>query len=251
MKRLFICGLLILIGISQVVRAETIMLVSQYDYAPWVNHDGSGLNALLAKRLSEISAGKYEFKASTVPRRRLDEMLASGEDLLVAWVHPRFFGDNERVKYLWSGPLLTDVSYYVSPASAPLEYIGPESLTGKKFSASAGHVYGDIGPLIDAGKVVREDAPTLRESLMKLVGDRGLDFAVVDRSTLLAMKGEAFVDPAQMYIAKKLRSEPYTRHILVPKKHPEWLEFINTALTQLSADKSWTAEMELYGPAGP
>ena len=220
--------------------AEEIELATQYNYAPFSATDE--LNTLLAKRLTELSGGKYTFRSSEIPRRRIDVMLAENKSLVVPWVHPRFFGDKDKTKYLWSDALLSDVSYYVSPADKPLEYVGPESLSGKRFSGSFGHIYGDLAPMIDAGKIVREDAPTLRESLMKLVkGNRGLDFAVIDRSTLRALKDEPFVDPAKLYVSKKLRTEQFTRHILVPKNHPEWLEYINKTLTQLQTDKAWTA----------
>lgn len=230
---------------------ETIILASHYNYLPWVADDGSGLNADLARRLSEMSGGKYLFKAETFPRRRLDRMLANGEKLVVPWVNPQFFGDKEKTKFLWSSALMSDVSYFVSPASAPLEYSGPESLHGKKFSGMLGHVYGDLAPLIDSGKVLREDAPSLRESLRKLVSNRGLDFSVVDRSTLVATKGEPYVAPSQIYISKRPRFELFTRHILVPKSHPEWLVFINKALADLRLDRSWAAEMQRYGSNEP
>ena len=50
------------------------------------------------------------------------------------------------------------------------------------------------------------------------------------------------------HLAKKPRTELFTRHILVPKSHPEWLAFLNKALAQLKADKAWTAQMRRFGP---
>ncbi len=249
-KRLFFFALLL--GISMPAwAAETIMLALYNDFSPWYNADGSGLNAELAARLTDMSNGKYQFVARVIPRRRLNAMLAAGEAMVVPWVSPRFFGDDARTKYLWSDALLSDVSYFVSPASAPLEYTGPASLYGKRFSASSGHVYGDLTALIEAGKIAREDAPTLRESLMKLVvASRKLDFAVIDRSTLIALQDEPFVQPSQLHLSRQLRTELFTRHILVPKRHPEWLRYLNQALAQLRTDKTWMDKMHQFGAEG-
>ena len=232
-----------------VFAAETIILALYNDFAPWQYPNGSGLHKELAERLTQLSDGRYLFTPAVIPRKRLNAMLDAGAALVVPWVNPSFFSDKDKTRYLWSDTQLSDVSYYVSSASAPFDYTDPSSLYGKRFSGSLGHVYGDLTELVASGKVERQDAPTLRESLIKLAaGNRNLDFAVVDRSTLIALKDEPFVDLGKLHLSKKLRTELFTRHVLVPKGHPDWLAFINQALAKLRADKAWTEKMARFGP---
>jgi polar amino acid transport system substrate-binding protein len=227
-----------------------VTVATYYNYAPWhiENEPARGLTAELARHLTRLSAGKYEFVAEYIPRKRVDMIIEKGQrQLVVAWVSPRFFGDSDMTRYFWTHPLLEDESLIISPSHAPLRYTGPDSLVGKRFSASFGHKYADIDPLVEAGKVKRYDAPNLPEATLKLIARRGVDFGIIDRSTLVSMANDRFLKLDQLYIATTPRIPRYTRHILIPKKNPELADFVKKATEHLNKDASWRAVLRKAG----
>jgi polar amino acid transport system substrate-binding protein len=233
---------LLLCAAGQASAATEVVLSTYYDYAPWTyeNQPARGLNPELARLLTELAAGKYRFTSRVIPRKRVDMMLAQGDTLMVvAWVAPRFVGDEAHTRYLWTPPLMEDESLIVSPKDTPLEYEGLDSLIGKRFSATLGHVYGDIDPLVRAGKVVRSDGPSMESAIRKLLLHRDVDFGVLDRSTLRAFQEEGMPGIQQLHVAKLPRTPQYTRHILVPKSRPELAEFLNQAVRQLTKARRW------------
>ncbi|NHZ35089.1 substrate-binding periplasmic protein [Massilia rubra] len=224
--------------------AETVQLATYYDYVPWFvpGQPSAGLNARLASRLSEMSGGRYRFESVYIPRRRLDVLLQEGKlTMVVAWVHPRFFGDPERTRYFWTGPLMDDESLVVSPRAAPLEYDGPDSLRGKRFGAPGGHRFPDLEPLIAAGDITRIDVPQIKNALQMIGAHRRLDFTVVDRSTLDALKHEHLIDPALLHVASRPRTASYERSMLVPLGQPALYRFLQEAVVLLKSDSRWRA----------
>ncbi len=227
-------------------RAGEVALVTYYDYAPWYYEDQPerGLNAALARRLTRLAAGRYVFVAKYIPRKRIDVLLAQGETALaVAWVAPRFFGDEARSRYRWTQALMEDESLIVSSRDTPLEYTGLDSLVGKRFSATLGHIYTDIDPMVRAGQVVRSDGTNMEAAIQKLLRHRDVDFGVIDRSTLNALRQAAPAEMQRLYVAPLPRTPQYTRHILVPLSNPTLAQFLDTALRQLARDPSWQAQL--------
>ncbi|UOD30376.1 hypothetical protein INH39_01045 [Massilia violaceinigra] len=243
-RSFLIAMLLPLLALRLAPAAETVQLVTYYDYVPWFvpGQPALGLNARLASRLSEMSGGRYRFESVYIPRRRLDVLLQEGKlAMVVAWVHPRFFGDPERTRYFWTGPLMNDESLVVSPRSAPLEYDGPDSLRGKRFGAPGGHRFPDLEPLIAAGEITRIDVPQIKNALQMIGAHRRLDFTVVDRSTLNALKHEHVIDLAQLHVASRPRTASYERSMLVPLGRPELYRFLQGAVDVLGSDSSLLA----------
>lgn len=237
--------LLLVLACPAARASEIVQLATYYDYAPWYvpGDPEAGLNAKLARKLSAMSGGRYRFESVYFPRKRLDVLLQSGKlSMVVPWVHPRFFGDIERTRYSWTGPLMEDESLIVSPRAAPLEYDGPASLRGKRFGAPAGHLFPDFEPLIASGEITRFDVPQIKNALiMMLVANRRLDFTIIDRSTLDALKDDPFMDQSLLHIASRARTPSYERSILVPKDKPELYDFLNKAVARLGAEKGWIA----------
>ncbi len=228
-------------------RAETVQLVTYYNYSPWY-FDASperGLNAELARRLTAMSAGKYQFESVYVPRKRIDAMIQGGTKMVVPWVAPHFFGDADRTKFLWTAPLMQDESLIVSSKNAPLEYDGPNSLRGKAFSAPAGHLFPDFSDLIASGQIRRDDAPSIKNALMKLLLTRNVDFAVIDRSTFNALKADESMDMSKFHLARVPRTPSYARHILVTRNNPVLFEFVSKAVTRLSREEGWI-DLSMY-----
>ncbi|WP_157778567.1 substrate-binding periplasmic protein [Massilia violaceinigra] len=224
--------------------AETVQLATYYEYVPWFvpGQPSAGLNARLAGKLNSLSGGRYHFESVYIPRRRLDVLLQNGKvAIVVPWVHPRFFDDPGRTRYLWTGALMNDESLVVSPRAAPLEYNGPDSLRGKRFGAPSGHRFPDLDPLIAAGEITRVDVPQIKNALQMIVSNRRLDFTIVDRSTLDALRNDAFMDPALLHVASRPRTASYERGILVPLDQPELYRFLQGAVDALRREHNWLA----------
>lgn len=226
---------------------EEIILATYYNYLPWAteHESSSGLNYDLAKFLTEQAKGKYKFKAMYLPRKRIDVMLGQKQAIVVAWIRPKFFDDADKTKYDYSSDIFEDESLYVSPKSKPFEYTGPESLKGKAFSGSMGHVYFDIDPLVKEGTVRRDDAPSLKEALIKLtLKDRNLDFSIIDRSALHYFKKEHPAEASELYISKVPRTPSFYRSLLVQKNKPELLNFLNESIAKLKKSHEWQEKLK-------
>ncbi|CUI04440.1 substrate-binding periplasmic protein [Massilia antarctica] len=224
--------------------AETVQLATYYDYVPWFvpGQPSAGLNARLASKLNSLAGGRYRFESVYIPRRRLDVLLQNEKiTLVVPWVHPRFFDDPGRTRYLWTGALMDDESLVVSSRAAPLEYDGPDSLRGKRFGAPSGHRFPDLEPLIAAGDLTRVDVPQIKNALQMLVSNRRLDFTIVDRSALEALRNDPFMDAALLHVASRPRTASYERSMLVPLDKPELYRFLQGALEALRRDRTWLA----------
>lgn len=237
--------LLLTLGLlaSSAHATEKVLLVTYYQYAPWtVTKDpATGLNTQLAAKLNARSRGRYQFIPMYIPRKRLDVLLRQpGATMVVAWVHPRFFDDPNRTRYLWTGPLMEDQSLIASPRSAPLVYDGPASLRGKRFGAPAGHQFPDLDPFIASGEITRVDVPQVRNALSMMVYKRNLDFTVVDRSDLSGLRGDPLVDQSLLHIAATPRTAAYERCILVPRNKPELRAFLNKTIAALDTRKGGT-----------
>ena len=235
-------ALIVLACAGRAACGAEVILATYYDYAPWTyaNQPDKGHNAELARLLTKLAGGKYEFVARLIPRKRIDVMLAQNEaPMVVAWVAPRFFGDEARTQYLWSPALMEDESLIVSSVETPLEYDGLPSLVGKRFSATFGHIYTDIDPLVSAGKITRSDGPNMESAIGKLLMHRDVDFGVIDRSALNALQQEDAAKLQRLYIARKPRTAQYTRHILIPKTQPELAEFLGQAIKQIAKTRQW------------
>ncbi|MEW9900836.1 hypothetical protein ABWL39_19635 [Chitinivorax sp. PXF-14] len=227
---------------------QAVQLITYYDFPPWIvpDEDGAGLNAELAAKLTQYASGRFRFESYYLPRPRLDRLLESpSAPVLVAWVSPRFFDDEANA--WWSPPLLSDVSYVVSPRNRPLAYHGTASLIGKHFSGARGHRYPDIDDLISTGSITREDARGIPEAVRKLLAPRGLDFAFADRSTLDYLKQQADFNFGTLYIAPEPRVPSFTRHLMLHGQAPELSRFLQQALPALQHDASWRASMAAYG----
>ncbi|MDM5181066.1 transporter substrate-binding domain-containing protein [Massilia sp. DJPM01] len=224
--------------------ADTVQLVTYYDYAPWFvpAQPSAGLNARLASKLNGMAGGRYHFESVYIPRRRLDVLLQKGTvNMVVAWVHPRFFDDPGRTRYRWTAALMDDESLVVSSRAAPLEYDGPGSLRGKRFGAPSGHHFPDLEPFIAAGDITRVDVPQIKNALQMIVSNRRLDFTIVDRSTLDALRNDPFMDSTLLHVASRPRTASYERSMLVPLDKPELYRFLQGALEALRSDRRWLA----------
>jgi polar amino acid transport system substrate-binding protein len=243
MLRGFLLFLLCCLGQDSARAAETVLLATYYEYSPWYvpGNPPAGLTVLLARELTARSRGRYRFEPTYIPRRRLNAMLKihDGPVMAIPWVHPGFFDDVGHTRYQWTGALMEDESLIVSARARPVEYDGPESLSGLRLAAPGGHLFHDLEPLIATGAITRFEVPTIINALQMIVLNRNVDFTVIDRSTLNALKNDPYMNVADLHVAAQPRTVLYTRRMLVPKGHPELFAYLNMAVAQLATDQVW------------
>jgi polar amino acid transport system substrate-binding protein len=153
--------------------AATIPLLSQYEYPPYLVSEGKGLTHDLASYLSKASHGKYQFVVQILPKKRLSLMISDGNwQGLVPWVMPEWVQDPQQRRYHWSGVILEDGDRVLSLPGRAIEWQGASSLYGLTLGGVFGHVYVDIEAEIAAGKIRRDDAPSMLSNIQKLQAGR-------------------------------------------------------------------------------
>ncbi|HZH28242.1 MAG TPA: transporter substrate-binding domain-containing protein [Azospirillaceae bacterium] len=235
MRRLILAGLLVFLGVSRAWAAD-VRLLNYYDLPPFLTGQNQGLTYALASYLTKKSDGKYTFVVENLPRRRFDAVLAEGKPVAVAWAVPAFVGDKEQAKYKWSPAVLADANVVVSRKDRPFEYTGPESLAGKTLGGVAGYVYGPIDPLVDAGKIKREDAATELLNLRKVTEGRVDATVLAETAANYLIKTEGLSD--KLHISATPHSK-YDRHVFVAGNDPELADFIAKTVGGMAADPEW------------
>lgn len=221
--------------------AQSIPLWTYYADPPFaVEHDPAGisLTVKLAAWLSQRSAGRYAFEARQLPRRRLDLLLAQpGWQGVVAWANPVWFRDEAQDKYLWSRPYMRDADLVVSARLTPVRFAGVESLVGLTLGGIAGHRYADLEGLLQAGKIVREDAHKERQNLERLRLGR-IQVAFLQASSLPHYRHAIADLDRWLYIAPQPRSV-YARHLFTGRGNQALMRFLNASLAGFKEDREW------------
>ncbi len=162
--------------------AQVIEMISPYDNPPFVvdQKKEQGLVYDLASLLTVRSQGKYQFKVVVVPRARLQKMLLRSGVYVVPLVSPKWFGDENEKKYLWTSALMEDENLVLSPRKRALEYENSASLQGKRTSIVLGHAIEPLDQLEKGGTVKTESTQSLNNGLRMLARGR-IDFMVMGR----------------------------------------------------------------------
>lgn len=221
--------------------AQSIPLWTYYADPPFaVEADAAGvsLTVKLAAWLSQQSAGRYRFEARQLPRRRLDLLLEQPDwQGVVAWANPVWFSDEAQNKYLWSRPYMSDADLVVSSRLRPVRFDGIDSLAGLTFGGIAGHRYADLEALLQAGKIVREDAHKERQNLERLRLGR-IQVTFLQASSLPYYRHEIADFDRWLYIARQPRST-YARHLFTGRGNQALMQFLNASLDALKEDREW------------
>lgn len=159
-------------------------MLSYYDFPPFADSTGAGLNKDLCASLESASGGRHQFELQVVPRLRFDIMLkqATGP-VLVPWVAPEFFSDPQR--YKWGGALMDDNAVMLAMPGRDVELDKMESLRGMRFGGVLGHryPYGTLEAAIKQGVTSRADNPGPEQNYQNLVLGR-IDLTIMAESTL-------------------------------------------------------------------
>ncbi|MBE9607917.1 substrate-binding periplasmic protein [Chitinilyticum piscinae] len=230
MTRILLAGLALLWALlGHAAAVQHIPLYTYYDDSPFGLAHPDNLTADLADYLSDASQGRYRFEPVQLPRKRLDQELEKPDwQGVVAWGNPDFFSNLPLGRLRWTGPYSHDADLIVSSKSRPVDYRGPESLTGLTFGAILGRQLGDLTPAIQAGKIRREDATSQSANLRKLQAGR-IDVTQLQQSALPHLRREYPELDRWLYISQPPR-DVFTRHLGVNPANTELYDFLQSAI---------------------
>lgn len=235
LRRAVLALAMMVAGAGQALAAD-VPLITYHGFAPYVVEEKAGLTFDLADYLTRKSGGAYTFTVQVMPRKRLDEELAGAKPVVVPWVSPAWFGDADMAKYKWSGAVMQDANAVLSPKAKPVEFSGPDSLSGLKLGGVSGHKYAGIDPLVESGKVTREDANSELINLKKVAAGR-VDVTLMAESGARYMaKKEGLSD--QIHFSANPHSK-YERRVFVAGGDSKLAEFVTAAVNGLASDPEW------------
>lgn len=226
--------------------ADEIVLYAYHLKPPYLidRNKQAGLYYDLARYLNQHVSG-HTFKTVYLPRKRLETDLENGRlHGLVVGVHPTWFRDAARTRYLWSPPFMTDEDVVVSLHSDPVQYDGPESLAGKHLGLSFGYYYYGVDELVKSGRIARDDAVSEEASLDKLARKR-VDATIITRRTLDYMLRHRADWQQQFYVARKPH-DAFERMILIPREFSSAAPAITHALAAILQDPAWQKVLRSY-----
>lgn len=195
------------------------------------------------RRLNSTSA-KYHFEMVSVPRKRVERMLANGTlNGILLGVNPVWFSDKNEMKYLWTPRVFSDRDEIVSLISQSIEFIKPPSLQGKIFGGVRGFYYFGISELIENKVITRVNTAQEVDLLSMLLNNR-VDAAVVSRSTFdHVIKKKQWQN--KFHLSKKPH-DIYDRRILVPQKYSDIYHHILPIIEDLQFNQSWQDHIKSY-----
>lgn len=224
----------------------TVRLLSQYDYPPFQTGAEDGLTFELADYLTRHANGAYRFVPEILPRKRLDLYLTDpGAVWVVPWAVPRFFGPDATNLYAWSPPYMADGNHLLTRKGRAVRYSGPESLAGLRFGATLGHRYGLLDPLVQAGRLTREDCYNLLCNVEKLKHDR-VDFAWVPSGSIGYFRKQVSDFDASIEVSAR-PVESFERSFMLPKGQQALQRYLEVMVRKLTSDPAWK---EALTPAG-
>jgi polar amino acid transport system substrate-binding protein len=227
------------LGCGTPAAADDIVLYAYHLKPPYlIDRDRqSGLYYDLARYLNEHVPG-HTFKTVYLPRKRLETELDNGRlNGLVVGVHPSWFRDAARTRYLWSPPFMQDEDVVVSRLADPVQYDGPDSLAGKHLGLSFGYYYFGVDELVRAGRISRDDAVSEEASLDKLYRKR-VDATIITRRTFDYLLRQRSDWQQQFYVARKPH-DAFERMILIPREFSFAAPGISSALAAILQDPAW------------
>lgn len=224
---------------------ETVELWSYYFSPPFsIAEDGQDITSFLAAECTRFSEGRWTFEARSLPRSRLNAYLQEGQQGVVVWANPIWFGDRDETLYHWTERVVRGRNEIVSLASQPVEYEGPESLIGKSFGGVRGHHYVGIDELVEAGRLERHDVDSFKQNLRKLLKNR-IDVTLIPKEELFLLKQQMSFDK-EIHISS-LPHQEYDRKFLVTPGLSGVREHINACLDQLRTDPRWLSRLKSVG----
>lgn len=218
---------------------ETVPLYVGYADPPLSITRPDSLTIQLANALSAQSHGRYRFKPTQLPRKRLLVSIAAPDwSGVVAWANPAWYNDPAMKRYAWSAPFMTDTNLVVSHRDHPLEYNGDiRALAGVRLGTIIGHRYPDLDPLFRNHTLQRNDVGSELQNLQKLKLGR-LDAVLIQASSLPYYREQLPGLDSWLHVAHVPRNT-FQRYLFTGRRNTEMVTFLNAALAELAHEPRW------------
>ena len=233
----------VLLSASGARATEIVRFYSYHAFPPFFNGENMGITYDLADYLTYKSNGAYKMVVDIIPRRRLDMLMQDGEPLVIPWVTPEWYGSQAALRFSWTNPLFEDRNVVISSALAPIDYIGPHSLSGKRVGTVIGHIYAELYPMMEEGWIIREDAISEEVNVRKVALGR-IDASVMAESAARYYV-QAFGLEARIYISPQPQST-YARRIMISGRNSNLAEFLRYAVLNMHSDPLWLSIWARY-----
>ncbi|MYM40921.1 amino acid ABC transporter substrate-binding protein [Duganella qianjiadongensis] len=222
--------------------AQTIPLYVFYSGPTFAVGMPGNLSEKMADWLTQRSAGRYQFIATQLPRRRLQLMLEQSHwQGVVAWANPRWFGA-AAARQSWSSYYMVDANLVASLRSSPFDYQGDVSLHGQRIGTVEGFSYKGFDALLQAGVVSRDEADSEARNLLKLQ-QRRVPVAFLQASSMPRMR-QLYPDlDSWLYLAARPRTV-FERGFFLAPNQPQLLAFLNQQSAALLTDRQWQQEFD-------
>ena len=243
MRYLMLC-LFFLFSTAQAV--EEVDAYSTYTVPPYATEGGGAglLNADFVAYLNSKLTGQYHFVLKAMPRERLNQTVINDPKFkgIVMFMSPIFVGDVAKTNYRWSTPLMEESNVAVSSLSKKVEYTGPDSLIGMRFSGIRGNKYAGLEEHF--GKdIKREDVTSEWASLQKVMA--GNSDVTVLANSMYRYLAKAHNVEGKFYVSDKAFPK-YSRHVFAAKGEDKLIAAIDTVLTASKNDPAWKALVAKY-----
>lgn len=222
------------------VCAKEIIVANYHNYSPWIidEENKKGIFFEFVQELNKRSKGEYTFIAQIYPRARLDLKLIHNPDIIVPFVDPKFFNDLGLKKYSWSKNIFEDKSYFVFNKGKEFDTQDLSTLKNKRFSATIGHQYPDLEPYFNNRHIKKDETSTYISSILKIVHNRNVDFAVMDDSFKIYVKTKKIIPFEKISFSQRPRFI-IKRMILVNNSDPKLLMFLNNCIVEIQKEPRW------------
>lgn len=220
--------------------AKEIVVANYHNYSPWITDEQnkSGIFFEFIQELNHRSKGEYTFTGQIYPRARLEIRLKNNSNIIVPFVDPRFFDDIDLKKYSWSKNIFDDKSYFVFKKGKEFDTQDLSTLKNKRFSATIGHHYHDLDPYFSNSQIKKDETSTYTSSILKIIHDRDVDFAVMDDSFKLYVKDKNIIPMEKLTFSQRPRFI-IKRMVLVNNHDQQLLIFLNNIILEMQKDPHW------------
>lgn len=239
-----------LTSISLLTRAAgnltTITVWNYYLSPPFAINEHSGLAFDFVTQMNNRLGKQYHFKLVNLPRARLNQNLAQGQQGIVLFANWLWMGPDAKQKYLWSPAIARDHNVVISLRASGLEYTGPESLKGLKFGAVRGRKYYSLEALFESNELVPVYLNRERQALQMLLNGR-IDVTSQPASLASYLIKEMEIGDLLTFSDKPLFS--FNRHIMLTPKLDQLHADLMPAMSELGEDPVWESVLIQYGLA--
>lgn len=228
-KMIFLASTLIFLSSKGRAEPLPVKFLNYHDFAPFVVNQEKGLSSDLALLLTQLSNNKYTFSVETLPRKRLDALVAKQAFDAVLWASPHFFSDPEKKNYHWSASLFPDGNALIFNTKSNWKYQKKDtpaeslasSLKGFTVSTQRGFRY-SFDNLFMQKIAYRDDVDYPRQVFEKVRAKRTIVGVLPQSAAKSYMKDSN----GEVGIVDELASR-FERHLFTNKNKPELAAFFD------------------------